>query len=479
MLEFADDTLYSKSIPNINNLNGIGDKGFLLLYGEIKKKIDDGIEWDLYKQKTNSKKPSKRWDVKKIILDKPNYHLKLKNTASNGEDEIMRRQVWKGKDNWVKHEFKLLQKETVTSSDDGSFMRETVSAKPFPVLVHYFKDKKRKSAPSKEGNTGSVTKKQKTNKQKIKEIKEEKIIIKNPIIKLENQMNNLTLTQLVKVEGMTPDYGFSSDQTIVLINVPDLNFAYDYFCQINQFQSQVQIQGTIKNSQVMQIIFPPHDPGFVEFQIIGRRKQSIDVTAKSDPCYFTFIPSFQGYLNLSEKLDKKLLYDKMHLFGNTTKELDLSKNNIGDIGFLDGFNNLECLYLQNNNINSLTMFPYLPNLRYLVISKNNIEKMDLFLKNNFHNFPQLVFLETTDNPCSNFFFNDQFNKSKYDIYRLSIIKIFNNLEEIDSQPVTVKERTDALSFGNFFEIVPIKKEMDTQMFEFIDEEIDHHYLIDD
>jgi hypothetical protein len=287
LLQHALREMYSEIVTDVPAFNR---DGLIFLYG--KDRVDDhqdGIDWDLYKKSKNRNGLSKKWDVKKIIYNEETKSFKLKNNKLGREIEIMRRQVWKSKSTpWIKHEYKLLQKEIVTDPT-GEFIRENVSAQPYPVLVHYFKKKRKKQPRARQPPTEEE---QPFTGKRFHASPEQQQLPSpyNPLSQIYDQFSGLSISQQtpIEIKNYAPNYGFSTEHTSILLFIPGIT---------NQLQYEVRngdvtyCKATVVGHSLIQALLPPHNPGFITFFVIGKNKYNNGYMQVSQELLFTYLPS--------------------------------------------------------------------------------------------------------------------------------------------------------------------------------------------
>jgi len=136
-------------------------------------------------------------------------------------------------------------------------------------------------------------------------------------------------------------------------------------------------------------------------------------------------------------------------FGSDTKVLDLSFNSISALDHLEGFTKLETLVADNNTINGAQpgLAALADTLRVLSVNNNSIDDLDTFL-DSLTPLKSLRILSMLKNPaCPSMFFGG--DSEDYARHRLYVIHKLRTLELLDTQPVTPKERSEAIRRGAF------------------------------
>jgi len=136
-------------------------------------------------------------------------------------------------------------------------------------------------------------------------------------------------------------------------------------------------------------------------------------------------------------------------FGSDTKVLDLSFNAIKTLDHLEGFTKIETLVADNNEINGAQpgLAPLADTLRVLSVNNNSIDDLDAFL-DSLACLKSLRILSMLKNPaCPSMFFGG--DSEDYARHRLYVINKLRKLELLDTQPVTPKERAEAIRRGAF------------------------------
>eukprot|EP01129_Flabellula_baltica_P010467 TRINITY_DN4428_c0_g1_i1.p1 TRINITY_DN4428_c0_g1~~TRINITY_DN4428_c0_g1_i1.p1 ORF type:complete len:519 (+),score=79.27 TRINITY_DN4428_c0_g1_i1:529-2085(+) len=418
LLEHALREMYS---PGVSDVPALNRDGLLFLFGkERRSDHEDGIEWDLYKKSKNRNGMSKKWDVKKIIFNEDTKSFKLKNNKLGSETELMRRQVWKSKNGpWIKHEYKLLQREIVTDPT-GEFLRENVSAQSYPVLVHYFKRRKKRQAPS--SSEQKPTKKVNRDEEPMNVMDKFAVMSLNP-------------SGHVEIKTYSPNFGFSSEYTSVLLFMPGITHELSYEARSGE---KVVCKASVVGHSLLQITLPPNQPGFISFVIVGKNKYENRMVQMSQEIIFSYLPSDpQGSVQMVGLIKMSpVLTNQFPLYRHTVKVLDLSDNELSNLDFLNNFELLEVLVLFRNRVTSSTSFPYLPKLQDLSVAGNSIDNITKFLETVKTNLPSLVTLNTVDNPCCPYLTKPH----EYHQYRMIILAQLPNIMYLDSSSVTLEEK---------------------------------------
>jgi len=136
-------------------------------------------------------------------------------------------------------------------------------------------------------------------------------------------------------------------------------------------------------------------------------------------------------------------------FGSETKILDLSFNSLTTFDHLEGFSKIETLVADNNTIKGAQpgLAPLSETLRVLSVNNNSIDDLDAFL-DSLVPLKSLRILSMLKNPaCPSMFFGG--DSEDYARHRLYVINKLRKLELLDTQPVTTKERAEAIRRGAF------------------------------
>lgn len=133
-------------------------------------------------------------------------------------------------------------------------------------------------------------------------------------------------------------------------------------------------------------------------------------------------------------------------YGNRTKRLDLSYNQLSRTQNLEKFTVLDSLILDYNSIEGDPGFPTINSLRTLSLNSNNITDLHSILPAIGRAFPNLTFLSMLKNPaCPNFFMGK--DQEEYQRYRIFVVFNVPKLNFLDSSPVTEWERNEAKRVG--------------------------------
>eukprot|EP01129_Flabellula_baltica_P000300 TRINITY_DN1032_c0_g1_i3.p1 TRINITY_DN1032_c0_g1~~TRINITY_DN1032_c0_g1_i3.p1 ORF type:complete len:354 (+),score=61.63 TRINITY_DN1032_c0_g1_i3:343-1404(+) len=350
----------------------------------------------------------------------------------------MRRQVWKSKDgDWIKHEFKLLEREVITDIS-GKVLRENVGAMSYPVLVHYFQKKKKtpvRNAKKKEKPSGTSKKKAPIENPHITEIPQ--YLPVTPASPPSPPSPVLQLTpgpHVLDIVSYSPTFGFSLEKNILLFVTPDVELTYKYTLKSGD---SVICTATIIGNTMLQVKLPPHQPGFISFYLVGQNS-SYEIMQVSQEIIFSFIPSDpQGALQVYGILQlSPFLVNQFPLFRHTVRILDLSDNALEHVDFLKDFELLEVLILIRNRLHSNSIFPYLPRLSSLSVSHNEISDISELITNLKPNMPKLIKLNTLENPCSTGFTTPH----QYLDYRKFVFGMLPNLIFLDNSIISESER---------------------------------------
>lgn len=129
-------------------------------------------------------------------------------------------------------------------------------------------------------------------------------------------------------------------------------------------------------------------------------------------------------------------------FGSVVKILDISDNNIKDLGFLEHFTELTSLIADRNPINSVdTNIPWLSKLELLYLNYCKIDDL-YWVATLRYNCPKLKYLSLMGNPVVPSFMTRR-NMYQYLQYRLYVISAIPSLIHLDDKKVTEDERIQA------------------------------------
>eukprot|EP01125_Pyxidicula_operculata_P013591 TRINITY_DN4506_c1_g2_i1.p1 TRINITY_DN4506_c1_g2~~TRINITY_DN4506_c1_g2_i1.p1 ORF type:complete len:919 (-),score=254.25 TRINITY_DN4506_c1_g2_i1:155-2911(-) len=280
--------------------------------------------------------------------------------------------------------------------------------------------------------------------------------------------NQQAVSEQLEVVSYTPHFAFSTEFTNIFVYfnenikqiqniIVDLNtYSIDrkYTCYFDGTEVSCQLVAP----GFLHCTVPPHVAGIFYFWIL----EKVTITTQSDTSssslttavndeltfmsskkHFFYIPSdAQGTLSLTYCLSSiENRKSVLSIFRHTTKQLDLSSNNLSDLSFLDGFYSLEVLILDNNKITSQdSQFPILSNLQHLSITANLISDITLFLDEIEHSLPKIKRLNTVGNECCPYFSQ---RAHHYYNYRIYIISRLRSLEYLDFSPATDEEKKHA------------------------------------
>ncbi|KAJ3288776.1 hypothetical protein HDU79_004587 [Rhizoclosmatium sp. JEL0117] len=143
-------------------------------------------------------------------------------------------------------------------------------------------------------------------------------------------------------------------------------------------------------------------------------------------------------------LTESLILSKAKGFSRTAASKDVSQiksinlwgQNLSDVSCLAGIRGLEVVSLPVNRIADLSPFSYLTNLEELYLRKNEI--LDPRELRHLMGLPRLKNLWISENPFCD----------KIKDYRLSMIRLFPNLDKLDDKIITDRERRDAAKIGD-------------------------------
>lgn len=134
-------------------------------------------------------------------------------------------------------------------------------------------------------------------------------------------------------------------------------------------------------------------------------------------------------------------------FGAETRVLDVSFNALTTLENLEGFGRVETLVADNNALASAQpgLAALAGSLRVLSVNNNAIDDLDAFL-DALEPLKELRILSMLKNPVSpSMFFGG--DSEDYARFRLYVVHRLRRLELLDTQPVTPKERAEAIRRG--------------------------------
>lgn len=153
-----------------------------------------------------------------------------------------------------------------------------------------------------------------------------------------------------------------------------------------------------------------------------------------------------AFQNLSEITENMIPKDAVKI-----SILDLTENNFtgsNDLKFLFNFPNLKTLILDKNKIKSNPVLPLMENLSTLWVNDNQIENLVTFIENVSRSCPNLKYLSMMKNLAAPSYFNGG-SLEEYNDYRLYVISKIPNIQMLDSNEVTLEERSKSVKFyGN-------------------------------
>lgn len=193
-------------------------------------------------------------------------------------------------------------------------------------------------------------------------------------------------------------------------------------------------------AQVLRVLVPAHSSGVVPLWLIGKDAQGTVVT-HSESLPFYYLPSARnGALCFAHAPSPDYFTsDVFFKFRHTTRELDLTGNNITNLDFLATFSELRELVLDHNSLSHWAHFPPLPKLTSLSVNHNHILQIDMFLAQleQAGLASKLKYLSTLGNAA-----NPSFDRLEHRYYnfRIYIISKLPNLKLLDMRDVTDAER---------------------------------------
>lgn len=239
------------------------------------------------------------------------------------------------------------------------------------------------------------------------------------------------------VTHYAPDSSFCEEECPVLIVLgPDTMPGLNLTC----FVDGVECATELVASQVLRVVVPAHSSGVVPMWLIGKDVQGTVVT-HSDSFAFYYLPSARdGALSFAHATSHEYFTsDVFFKFRHTTRELDLTGNNLTNLDFLTGFSELKELILDHNALTHWAHFPSLPKLVSISVNNNHILQIDMFLAQlqQAGLATKLKYLSTLGNAA-----NPSFDRLEHRYYnfRIYIISKLPNLKLLDMRDVTDAER---------------------------------------
>ncbi|ORY26851.1 hypothetical protein BCR33DRAFT_794152 [Rhizoclosmatium globosum] len=160
-----------------------------------------------------------------------------------------------------------------------------------------------------------------------------------------------------------------------------------------------------------------------ESLILSKAKGFSRTAASKDVCVYTYFVLWEfnnGFLCFIAQI----------------KSINLWGQNLSDVSCLAGIRGLEVVSLPVNRISDLSPFSDLNNLEELYLRKNEI--LDPRELRHLMGLPRLKNLWISENPFCD----------KIKDYRLSMIRLFPNLDKLDDKIITDRERRDAAKIGD-------------------------------
>lgn len=239
------------------------------------------------------------------------------------------------------------------------------------------------------------------------------------------------------VTHYAPDSSFCEEECPVLVVLgPETMPGLSLTC----FVDGVECATELVAPQVLRVVVPAHPSGVVPMWLIGKDAQGTVVT-HSDSFAFYYLPSARdGALGFAHATSHEYFTsDVFFKFRHTTRELDLTGNNLTNLDFLTGFSELRELTLDHNSLSHWAHFPSLPKLVSISVNHNQILQIDMFLAQlqqaGLAN--KLKYLSTLGNAA-----NPSFDRLEHRYYnfRIYIISKLPNLKMLDMRDVTEAER---------------------------------------
>jgi len=141
-------------------------------------------------------------------------------------------------------------------------------------------------------------------------------------------------------------------------------------------------------------------------------------------------------------------------YGDFTKRLDLSYNQLSTLDNIDLFICLEELILDNNELGDEVQFVRLASLHTLSLNKNRFKDLDRLLNQLMKCYPNLKYLSLLGNPaCPTPLSIVDSDDEDYRRYRYYVVSKLPQLKFLDSARITKQERLEAVRRGCFMRVV--------------------------
>lgn len=141
-------------------------------------------------------------------------------------------------------------------------------------------------------------------------------------------------------------------------------------------------------------------------------------------------------------------------YGNCTKRLDLSFNQLRSLQGLEEFTGLEELILDNNLLSNELRLPSLPHLHTLTLNKNQITDLEDLLEHLTQVTPSLQYLSLLGNQaCPNELVSLDKDEDDYQRYRYFVLHKLTRLKFLDTRQVTKRELEEAVARGTFMKVM--------------------------
>ncbi|XP_041970605.1 leucine-rich melanocyte differentiation-associated protein-like [Aricia agestis] len=163
--------------------------------------------------------------------------------------------------------------------------------------------------------------------------------------------------------------------------------------------------------------------------------------------------SKSGFLSYCGQECTKIPSGFCRMYGETTRYLDLSYNNLETLKGLENFPKLEELILDNNNLGDNITFPSLPRLKTLSLNNNEITDLESLISKLQDKYPALTYLSLLGNKaCPDQLSDLEKDASDYQRYRYFVLYNLKQLRFLDSRCVKLSEHVEANSRGAFMSV---------------------------
>lgn len=147
------------------------------------------------------------------------------------------------------------------------------------------------------------------------------------------------------------------------------------------------------------------------------------------------------------------------LYGTKVHCLDLSFNELASLRGLEAFSDIRELVLDNNQLGDSIVFPEMPYLHTLSLNKNKICDLETLLLQIRNKTRILNYLSLLGNKaCPNQLSCEENNDEDYKRYRYFVLYHLPDLQFLDSNRVTDRERHEARRRGRFMNVIRPKSE---------------------